>query len=82
MNALPESLLDAIWDAAGGDETEAERLAQRWQQVIPEMEARSEHIRAQVRESVCHCVLEPESITTDGRCERCFGRRQNREGDQ
>lgn len=75
MTALPERLLDAIWVAADGDEAEAERLAQRWQRALPEMEARTERIHAQVRESVCRCQVDPERITEDGRCGRCYGRR-------
>ena len=76
MTALPERLLDAIWVAADGDEAEAERLAQRWQRVAPEMEAADRRIRVQVNGSVCHCQLDPEFVTEDGRCGRCFGRRE------
>lgn len=76
MMALTERLLDAIWVAAEGDEAEAEKLAQRWQAVIPEMEARAERIRAQVRDRVCHCQMDPEFIPKDGRCGRCSGRRE------
>ena len=75
MTALPERLLDAIWDAAGASEAKAERLAQRWQQVIPEMEARSERIRTQLRERDCRCQIPPESVTADGHCGRCFAKR-------
>jgi hypothetical protein len=35
----------------------------------------AERIRSQVRERVCHCQLEPEFVTEDGRCGRCYGRR-------
>jgi hypothetical protein len=71
---LSTSLLDAIWDATH-DEARAERLAQRWERVIPEMEAAAERIRRQVRESVCRCQATPDTMTADGRCERCYGRR-------
>ena len=40
--------------------------------------ATEERIRAQVRESICRCKLEPESITEDGRCGRCYGRRDTK----
>ena len=77
MTALPPRLLDAVWRAAAGDEAEANRLAERWARVLPEMEERTERIRAQVRDRVCVCQLEPESVTEDGRCcGRCFGRRR------
>jgi hypothetical protein len=36
----------------------------------------AERIRAQVRGRICHCVLDPEFVTEDGRCGRCFGRRE------
>jgi len=75
VNALPNSLLDAIWDAAGDDEAEADRLAERWRQVVPAMEATAERIRDQVRALRCRCHLEPESLGADGRCGRCYGRR-------
>jgi hypothetical protein len=73
VTALPEHLLDSIWDAADGDEAEAERLAQRWRRVLPQMEARAERIRVQVRESVCSCEL-PADASADGRCSRCWGK--------
>jgi hypothetical protein len=75
MTAIPEHLLDAIWVATEGDEAEAERLAQQWQRVLPEMEARADRIRAQVAEAVCRCYFDPEFVTEDGRCGRCYGRR-------
>jgi hypothetical protein len=53
----------------------ANDLDRRWRQVIPEMEAATRRIRAQVRASVCRCELEPEFVTEDARCGRCFGRR-------
>ena len=36
-------------------------------------EGSAERIRGQVLETVCHCELEPDSIT-EGRCGRCLGR--------
>ncbi len=38
--------------------------------------ATEKQIRAQVRERVCHCELEPEFVTGDGRCGRCYGKRK------
>ena len=38
----------------------------------------AKRIRRQVRELICRCVLEPEFITEDGRCGRCYGRRGER----
>jgi hypothetical protein len=52
-----------------------EKLAERWRQVIPEMEAAARRVREQVRNTRGRCQLEPESVTKDGRCGRCYGRR-------
>lgn len=52
-----------------------EQLTERWRRVIPEMEAAARRIREKVRNYQCRCKLEPESITKDGRCGRCYGRR-------
>ena len=73
---LPDYLLDAIL-CATDDEAEQERLAREWRRRLPEMEAAAERIRVQVRDRVCRCQLDPESITDDGRCGRCFGRRES-----
>ena len=72
--AVPEHILQAILRHTD-DEVEQERLAREWNRLLPEMEAAGERIREQVRQSVCRCWLEPEFITEDGRCGRCYGRR-------
>jgi hypothetical protein len=39
---------------------------------------RARRIREQVPSRRCHCQLDPEFVTEDGRCGRCFGRRGER----
>jgi hypothetical protein len=71
---VPERLLLAILRVTD-DQAEQERLAREWNRTLPEMKAAGERIREQVRNSRCRCELEPEFVTEDDRCGRCFGRR-------
>jgi hypothetical protein len=67
-------LLEAIV-AQVPDEDEAEQVARRWRDLIPEMKAAAGAIQRQVREARCRCQLPPPSIDRQGRCSRCIGRR-------
>jgi hypothetical protein len=58
--------------------TTDQQLTERWRQVTLEMVAATRRIREQVRNIRCRCHLEPEFVTKDGRCGRCYGRREGR----
>jgi hypothetical protein len=69
-------LLEAII-AQVPDEHQAERVARRWRDLIPEMKAAAGAIQQQVLAARCHCELPPPSIDRHGRCSRCIGRRSS-----
>lgn len=73
---MDRGLLEAIV-AAVPDEHEAERVARRWCDLIPEMKAAAGAIQHQVRETRCRCELPPEHVDRLGRCGRCLGRRSS-----
>jgi hypothetical protein len=73
MSGLPRPLLEAIARVAV-DEADAERLAREWQDFTRRTQEAAERIRRSVREARCSCERPAEQLP-DGRCSRCFGRR-------
>ena len=69
---LPDHLLRAIArDARDADH--ARGLVAVWERVLPELEARTDRIRAELAARRCRCEL-PAPVH-DGRCTRCYGLR-------